>query len=418
MKQCAITLIGIGEDGCLGLSARAFHAVARSQILVGAERTLAFFPEFGGEKRVLGSRLKETLEGLVPLSGEHNISILASGDPLFFGIGSLALKIFGAEHLGFIPHLSSIQLAFAAAKIPWADARLLSVHGRSIEGLSSQLRRCAKAALLTDPENSPVRIAQHLIEFNDAHWRATLCEELGGPGERVRSFDLETLAQLEAPHELNVLILERPAGWEAPPSLPYAPEEDFARRMPRLGLITKREIRLLSLGALQIRENSVVWDIGAGSGAVSIEAAQLAARGRVYAIECDPEGQDICAANIKSFGADNVRLIAGLAPDACSGLEAPDAVFVGGSKGRLDAIINVAWEALRPGGRLVVNAITLENVAQTIQSFSERGIAYDMQLVQVSRSVPLAGKYHRYEALNPIHIFSCVKERQKPDATR
>lgn len=418
MRQSAVTLIGIGEDGCLGLSARAFHAIARSQVLVGAERTLAFFPEFGGEKRVFSSRLKETLENLLAVSGEHNVSILASGDPLFFGIGSLALKIFGAEHVGFIPHLSSIQLAFAAAKIPWADARLLSVHGRSIEGLVNNLRRSKKAALLTDPENSPVRIARHLLEYNDHAWHATLCEDLGGPGERVRRFDLETLASLDDLSELSVLILERPPGWRAPSALPFAPEEDFARRMPRVGLITKREIRLLSLAALQIKENDVLWDIGAGSGAVAIEAAQLASQGRVYAIECDHEGQDICAANIKTFGADNVRLIAGLAPDACEGLEAPDAVFVGGSKGRLDAIIKRAWEQLKPGGRLVVNAITLENVSQTIQSFSELALAYDTQLVQVARSVPLAGKYHRYESLNPIHIFSCTKEGDKLDAPR
>ncbi len=418
MKQCAVTIIGIGEDGCLGLSARAFHAIARSQVLVGAERTLAFFPDFGGQKRVLGSKLKASLEDLVALADEHHISVLASGDPLFFGIGSLALKVFGSEHVGFIPHLSSIQLAFAAAKIPWADARLLSVHGRSIEGLVNNLRHCRKAALLTDPENSPQRIAQHLLEYNDTQWRATLCEHLAGAGERVRSLDLDSLASLSDTGDLNVLILERAASWSQPTRLPYAKEEDFARRMPKLGLITKREIRILSLAALHIREASVVWDIGAGSGAISIEAAQLAPLGRVYAIECDPEGQDICAANIKQFGADNVRLIAGLAPAACEGLEEPDAVFVGGSKGALRDIIKLAWEKLRPGGSMVVNAITLENVSQAIQSFSELKLAYDMQLVQVSRSVPLAGKYHRYEALNPIHIFSLVKERNEVDATR
>ncbi len=418
MKQTAVTIIGIGEDGCLGLSARAYNAIARAQILVGAPRTLAFFPDFSGRRVELGAKVKATLEELVPASGEHHICILASGDPLFYGVGSLAVKIFDAAHVSFLPHLSSIQLAFAAAKIAWADAQLLSVHGRSIEGLVNRLRHCRKAALLTDPENSPVRIARHLLEHNDSDWQAILCERLGAAEERVSHLTLDALGELSGIDDLNVLILIRPDTWRAPSRLPFAKEEDFARRMPKLGLITKREIRLLSLAALQIHPSSVVWDIGAGSGAVSIEAARLATEGRVYAIECDPEGVEICAANIKQFGADNVRLIAGLAPDALTDLEAPDAVFVGGSKGQLDRIISLAWEKLRPGGCLVVNAITLENVSGAIQSFSELGLAYDTQLVQIARSVPLAGKYHRYESLNPIHIFSAQKGEESTHVSR
>ncbi len=409
MKQPAVTLVGMGEEGCLGLSARAFHAVRQAQILVGHPRFLEFFPDFSGEKIPLEGPLKKQLQGLAERTGEAHLVLLASGDPLFFGVGSIALQIFGREHVGFIPAPSSVQLAFAAAQIPWSDAQLLSIHGRSIHGLVAKLRWAKKAALLCDPDNSPQRVALHLREYNDTAWEAIVCEALGGPEQRVRRFTLEALAETRDLHELCVLLLVRPESWRAPSSLSYALEEHFARRMPKLGLITKREIRLLSLGALQLQRDSVVWDIGAGSGAVGIEASFLAPEGRVYAIECDPEGQIICQENIKTLGADNVELIAGTAPDACAALEAPDAVFVGGSKGRLDAIILQAYERLNAGGRLVVNAITLENVSKTIQTFEELGFAYDVQLVQVSRSVPLAGKYHRYEALNPIHIFSLQK---------
>jgi precorrin-6Y C5,15-methyltransferase (decarboxylating) len=182
--------------------------------------------------------------------------------------------------------------------------------------------------------------------------------------------------------------------------------------MPKKGLITKREVRLLSLAQLAIRPTSVVWDIGAGSGSVAIEAALLAYEGRVYAIELDPEGVDICRDNLRTHAVDNVRVVAGRAPEALDGLEAPDAVFVGGSKGSLGEILDVAFGRLQPGGRLVVNAITLENVAEAYQSLRGLGVVPEVTLLNVARGEPLA-QYLRYEALNPIHIFAV----SKPDST-
>jgi precorrin-6Y C5,15-methyltransferase (decarboxylating) len=186
------------------------------------------------------------------------------------------------------------------------------------------------------------------------------------------------------------------------------PEETFAKRMPKNGLITKREVRLLSLAALGIAPDAIGWDLGAGSGSVAIEAALLAPRGHVYAIEIDPEGVAICRENVRTHGVDNVRVVEGRAPDALLGLDAPDAVFIGGSKGSMDAIVACSFEALRPGGRLVVNAVTLENVAEAYASFRGRGLDPEVTLVQIARGVPLA-RYQRYEALNPIHILAVEK---------
>jgi len=152
----------------------------------------------------------------------------------------------------------------------------------------------------------------------------------------------------------------------------------------------------------------VVWDIGAGSGSVAIEAAKLAPEGRVYAIEVDPEGVAICQDNIRVHGTDNVRVIEGRAPEALAPLETPDAVFVGGSKGSMAAIVDVALDRLRPGGRLVVNAITLENAGETYQALRGRDLVPDVTLLQIARSEPLA-RYLRYEALNPIQIFAVTK---------
>lgn len=411
MGQRAVIVIGIGEDGCLGLSSRAYNCIRQSQILVGGQRQLDFFNDYPGRRVVLGKKVKDTLESLRDESGDHNIVILASGDPLFYGVGSLAVKIFGAEFCGFIPQPSSMQLAFAAAGLSWSDASCLSVHGRSMEGLCQKMRRLSKVALLTDQENSPVRVALHLLEYNDSNWNAVLCENLGGPDERVRYCSLQELSQLQDVSPLNVLVLTRSESWRCPPAFSSEPEEAYARRMPKLGLITKREIRVLSLAALQLPSHAVVWDIGAGSGSVSIEAARIASEGRVFAIECEEESQGFCAENILKHGADNVRLIAGEAPAALEGLDNPDAVFIGGSKGKLDALIQLVWQRLNPGGRLVVNAVTMENVSQTVNTLNSMGLTYDVNLVQIARSSLLAGKYHRYEALNPIHIFSLGKEK-------
>jgi precorrin-6Y C5,15-methyltransferase (decarboxylating) len=407
----AVTVIGIGDDGCKGLSARALEAVMTAQWLVGGERQLAFFPEFRGERIVLQSGISEALDRIAAIADEHNVCVVASGDPLFFGVGSLVVKKIGAAHVAVIPQPSCVQWAFARAGLKWDDAAFLSLHGRPRTGLVSRLRRLAKVALLTDADNNPPALARHLLEHGQTGFCAWVCENLCGPDERVRSFTLPALAALadDDVAALNVLLLVREdPQWRRPPVLPFLPEDAYARRIPKKGLITKREVRLLSLAALGLRPDSVVWDVGAASGSIAIEAAMLAPEGRVYAIEVDPESVEICRDNVKSLGVDNVEVIAGRAPDALADLEAPDAIFVGGSKGSMEEIIDVAWERLRPGGRLVVNAITLENVNEAYQALRKRDLVPEVTLVQIARAEPLA-RYLRFEALNPIQIFAVTK---------
>jgi precorrin-6Y C5,15-methyltransferase (decarboxylating) len=407
----AVTVIGIGDDGCASLTSRAASAVARAQVLVGGARHLAFFPQFVGETIALKGSLSAALDRVTLLADEHQVCILASGDPLFFGIGALVAKRVGHAHVDFIPAPSSMQWAFARTGLSWEDAEFVSVHGRGAEGFVARVRRSAKVAVLTDAESSPARIATRLIEHGDGAWDAWVCERLAGPGERVRRFTLAALAAERDIDPLNVLLLMRTSdAWRAPPAIPFLHEDAFAKRIPKRGLITKREVRLLSLAALSIAPDAVVWDIGAGSGSVSIEASMLAPRGRVYAIEVDPEGVAICRDNVRTHGADNVRVIEGRAPEALAGLEAPDAVFVGGSKGSMDPILDASLAALRPGGRLVVNAVTLENVAEAYGAFRARGLDPEVTLVQIARGVPLA-RYQRYEALNPIHILAVERPR-------
>jgi precorrin-6B C5,15-methyltransferase / cobalt-precorrin-6B C5,C15-methyltransferase len=412
----AVIVIGLGDDGCASLSSRAANAVARAQVLVGGQRQLEFFPQFTGERIVLKSGIDAALERVAELAHEHTVCVLASGDPLFFGIGARVAKAVGGEHVEFLPAPTSVQWAFAHTGMAWDDAALLSLHGRTVEGFCAQLRSLRKVAVLTDGENSPPRLAARLLEYGERAWEAWVCERLSGPKQRVRRFSLHELCELREVDPLNVLLLRRTDdAWRAPPLIPYLAEQEFAKRMPKLGLITKREVRLLSLAALRIRPDSVIWDIGAGSGSVAVEAAMLAPRGKVFAIEVDPEGVAICGENVREHGVDNVRVIAGRAPEALLGLDAPDAVFVGGSKGNMSPIVDAALSALRPGGRLVINAITLENVAEGYAALKACGAEPEVTLVQISRGAALA-HYQRYEALNPIHILAADKPISRAEA--
>jgi precorrin-6B C5,15-methyltransferase / cobalt-precorrin-6B C5,C15-methyltransferase len=406
----AVKVVGIGDDGCKGLSARAMEAVLTAEWLVGGERQLAFFPEFRGERILLKGGLSGALDRVAALADEHNVCVLASGDPLFFGVGGLLVDRLGAEHVEVLPQPSALQWAFARVGLRRDDADFLSLHGRPREGFLTRLRTSAKLALFTDATNSPAALAACMLEHGLNGFYAWVCENLGGPDERVRRLSIEALAACADVGPLNVLILVRDdPTWRPPPAIPFLHEDAFAKRMPKKGLITKREVRLMSLATLEIRPDSVVWDIGAGSGSVAIEAALLAPRGRVYAIEVDPEGVEICRDNLKTHAVDNVRVVAGRAPEALADLETPDAVFVGGSQGSLDEIVDVALARLRPGGRLVVNAITLDNTAEAYQLFRRHQLVPEVTLLQISRSQPV-GRYVRFEALNPIQIFAVTKE--------
>ncbi len=401
----AVTVVGIGADGCSGLSSRAAGAVASARVLAGGERHLAFFPQFQGERILIDRNLTAALDRVAGLADETQVCVLASGDPLFFGIGARLLECIPVEDVEFIPHPSSVQWAFARIGLAWEDAAFVSFHGRGREGLAARVRRRRKVALLTDRMNAPPALARHLLEHGARDWRGVLCEDMGGAGERVRRCALEELAALDDVRPLNLLLLLRPDGWRPPPAIPFLSDEAFEKRG---GLITKREVRLLALAALAPSEDGVVWDIGAGSGSVAVEAALVACEGRVYAVESDPECLEYCRRNARAHGADNVRVVAGRAPEALDGLEPPDAVFVGGSGGRLAEILAFAVTRIRPGGRIVVSTITLETLEEARRALGDLGLAADVTLASIARSAPLAGRT-RLAPLSPVHLVTATK---------
>ncbi len=414
VRTKAITVIGINDDGCLGLPARAVQVVAKAQVLVGGERHLEYFPQFEGLRIPIKGKISDVIDQVQDLADEHNVVVLSSGDPLYYGIGGRLVKEIGLENVEIISQPGSIPLAFARIGVNWEDAVVISLHGRTRNGFITRIQAHRKVAVFTDDENSPKNLAIYMLAYGETGWKAWVCERLGGVGERIRSFSLEELSQTADIAELNVLILLREGGaWMPAPVMSFLHEDEFEKRMPKKGLITKREARLLSLGFMRIRKDAVVWDIGTASGSVAIAAAQTCLQGTVYAIEVDHESVEICKQNLITHRVDNVVVIEGRAPEGLKGLPAPDSVFVGGSKGSMRDILEFCFDQLKENGTIVVNAITMENVQETYQYFKEKGLEPEIVLLNVSRGVPLA-RYHRYEALNPIHIFAVSKTKIQP----
>lgn len=408
-----IHIIGIGDDGREGLGAKALAVIGACDWLIGGERHLSFFPDFQGEKTAIKSNLKDLAERMKSALGSRRMAVLASGDPNFYGIAKYLTGRLGKENIQIHPAVSSMQLAFAKIKESWEDAALLSVHGRPIEAIVEPVRNAVKVGLFTDDAHTPGEIARVLTAHGLADFRAYVCENLGGAEERVSEMDLEDLPGREF-SPLNVLILKRTG--EVPPRRTFGiAEDEFEYRTPKRGLITKTEVRVLSLAKMALQPNDVVWDIGAGSGSVSIEAALLAPGGKVYAVEKNREDVEILGRNLAKFRVRNVVPVHGRAPEALEGLEDPDAVFLGGTGGDMEKILDRCLERLRPGGRLVANLATVENLSEACRWLKQRGLEADVSLVQVSRGAPILN-LTRFEALNPVFIAAARKENPKAPA--
>ena len=413
-RNKAVTLIGIGDDGCAGLTGRAANALSRCQVIAGGERHLSFFPDFAGERIFISGNLTEALNRIAELSSEHSIAVLASGDPMFFGIGSRLIDTVGCEHVEVIPHPGAMQYAFAKIGMKWDDADWISLHGRKNKSFVTSLRQMSKVIIFTDSHMNPAVIAEKMTEYGETEWTAWLCENLSGPGEQIRFFEnVSGLIEIDDISPLNVLILKRKdPEWKKPHLISGFHEDMFAKRIPSKGLITKKEIRIFTLAAMGLRSDSIVWDIGAASGSVAIESAMIAHRGHAYAVEMNHESIEHCLENTRAFGTDNVTVLEGRAPEIFSEIkENPDAVFIGGSNGSLGEIMLQSYQRLNAGGRLVVNAITFENIQEAYACFKELNVVPEITMLNISRAVPLA-RFMRYEAQNPIHIF-CAEKLKK-----
>lgn len=403
-----VLVVGVGEDGLAGLALAARQTIASARFLVGTERLLAMIPPGAEERLTANPGAGETLRVIESNLARGPVVVLASGDPSFFGIGRFLVRNLGKERVEILPNVSSVQLAFARIKDSWEDATFLSVHGRSLEGIAQVIQKSRKVAILTDARNNPATIARELLVNGVRDYRAYLCENLGAEREKVTEASIEELAETDA-SPLNVLVLIRAEAGEAVGARPEwrhgIPDDEFQQRRPKCGLITKLEVRMVALGLLGLKENGVVWDVGAGSGSVAIEAALLAKDARVFAIERDPEAVELIRQNVDRFGATNVAVIEGFAPGALSNLPCPDSVFVGGSGGRLAGILESVAHRLHEDGRIVVSAASIETVHEASTVLRGQGMSPDLRSVQVSRSKDLAGLTH-LESLNPVFLVT------------
>ncbi|AMV73401.1 cobalt-precorrin-6B C5,C15-methyltransferase and C12-decarboxylase [Desulfuromonas sp. DDH964] len=400
-----IYVIGAGVEGQEGFSRRAMELVEQAELLCGGERQLALFPEFSGEKVAIGSDLTGLSERLKGSS--RRTVVLASGDPLFFGIGRHLLRNLSADELEFVPNVSSVQYAFAKIKEPWDDAVFISAHGRGLQGAVDRIVANDKAAVLTDQLNTPAAIAAELIERGRDGYAAWLCENLGTAEEQITATDVKGLLQIKAA-PLNVLILikEYEAGGEEYVPTLGIPDEEFATVKK---LITKEEVRVVTLAKLKLRHDMTLWDVGAGSGSVSIEADHLLPNGRIFAVERNPQCREFIKANLRKFSARHVTLVEGDAPACLEALPDPDRVFVGGSGGNLYAILDAVDGRLPAGGRVVINAVTLDTLTAANEYFDNAGYQVEVTTINIARTRPLTD-YKMFEAYNPVYIITAVKD--------
>ncbi|WP_284641473.1 precorrin-6y C5,15-methyltransferase (decarboxylating) subunit CbiE [Paenibacillus silviterrae] len=391
-----IKIIGLGDEGAAGLPPQYVKWIRESEVLVGGERQLGCFPDYPGERITLQGGLADTTARL--RSESRSVVILASGDPLFYGIGGY---LAGRLPVEIYPAVSSLQLAFARMGEPWQDAYLASVHGRSLQGLAQRLDGKDKAALLTDDTNTPGVIARYLLSYGMSEYRAFVAENLGGPNERTGWYSLEELQDASF-SPLNVVILRKMS--EAPRWSLGIPDEEFAQRKPDKGLITKREVRILSLAGLNLRPDSMVWDIGTCTGSVAIEAARMAREGQVFAVEKNEADLANAMDNARKFRTD-ITFLHSKAPEGLETFPDPDAVFIGGSGGELQELLQVVCSRLRPQGSIVLNAATIENLHEAVQAFGRNGYETSILLSQLARSKPILGM-NRFEGLNPVYIIT------------
>ena len=400
-----ITVIGLHDPRLL--PAPLHERIMRCDLLAGGARHLEAFPEAAGERLMIDAQIDTLLERLTAahVHGKQ-IVVLASGDPLWYGIGATLRRVFAAEDLDIIPAPSAAQLAFAALAEPWHDALLLSAHGRPLEPvLARLLGQPQRAAVLTDDRNTPATIARRLLDAGFPDCAAAVCERLGGSEQRIIRAPLSSIAKQHF-DPLNVLVL-LPDADDAADERPFGLYDD---ELEHDGLITHLEVRAVALALLRLRPESIVWDIGAGSGSVALEAARIAWRGQVYAVEHDPERMIRLRSNLQRWGGARIHAVHGSAPEACARWPDPHAIFIGGSGGRLDELIAMCAERLRPGGHVVVNLVTLELLEEALAALRGHGLTATVRQVAASRSRPLRGQTY-LAALNPVFVVSAEKQQ-------
>lgn len=428
-KPCQI--IGVLDNGVDGLHAAALFQIKTADVIIGGSRVLSLFNHIfkqGAQQRDLSAQLSQVPGWInTALKANQNVVVLATGDPLCHGIGQYLLGKIGTDHCETVPNRSTLQLACARLGIAWQTAHICSVHTKDTgewdksadqtHGLYPLLQACQQQTLLaifTSPENSPDRLARMLQQQGmGATFTFSVAEKLLMPDENIHR-DLTTSDAAGMTFAVpNIVILQR-RGAPIEKTVFGLADSCYAQRKPDKGLITKREVRAVSLARLQLKRNSIIWDIGAGSGSVGLEAAQLCPAGYVYAIEKNSADADIVQQNQTQLGIHNFKLFNAKAPAHLDRWPDPDAVFIGGSGGELATLIKHCLQRLTQDGWLVMNFVTLENLNVASETLKQLDALWDVTQLQASRSQPIL-QMHRMQAENPVWVVSAQTQNQLPE---
>ena len=350
-----LSIIGIGEDGWDGLSAKARQSIQAAAHIIGSARTLAMLPTTSAQLHQWPQPFSAVVELLKPFAG-HATVILATGDPMNFGVARKILTFIPKSEINIITHLSAFSLV--AAHMGWSlpDCDCFTIHGRPAANVEAFIQPDAKLLILTEDQTSVAEVCRRLMGRGFESSQVTVLENLNGPNERLTSFAANKVPSIEW-SPLNTLAVHCHASPHAKiwSRLSGLPEDAFQHD----GKITKREIRAATLAALAPAPDQILWDVGAGSGSIAIEWMRSTRGCEAYAIEQLDDRRAMIAVNADALGTPRLKIIAGNAPDAYKHLPAPHAVFIGGGINTVGTF-ELAWQNLRPAGRLVANVVTIE----------------------------------------------------------
>lgn len=402
-----IHIVGIGDDGLDGLTGYARQLIDKAVILIGHASLLDKIPESDAQRLQAGGTLDELKCQIAELP-EQPAVLLAGGDPLFYGIARYLTETFGKDRFEVVPHVSSMQLAFARVKESWDDAYLSNLANQPLDRVVDSIRTADRVGLFTTESISPSVVAEALLDRRIDYFTAYVCENLGTPDETVTQGDLPSIRE-QTFSPMNVMVLVRYQGAADRPSgsnqrrLFGNPDDLFLQSRPKRGLLTPCEVRCIALAEMDLTSTSTVWDVGAGSGSLAIEAASIATKGKVFAIEMDAEDYGVMIENAKMFDVPSLVPVHGQAPSAWKELPTPDAIFVGGSGRMVPELVAAAIARLGIGGRIVVNVSSPDNLVAVQAKIDAAGLRSDVRMINIAR-----GQYQldriRFDALNPTFL--------------
>lgn len=398
-----IHVVGLGMDPD-NLPEHSLEVIEHAQVLCGGAAHLAHFEDHPAERIPISAPLDQMLETVAARHAEGlMVVVLADGDPLYYGIGATLIERLGPEEVNIYPGITALQAAAAKLKIPWSGVETVSLHGR-IDWLPlyRALVRARWIAVYTDPKNVPAAVAQAALDKGCRHFAMWVLEDLESEFEQVRKLSLEEAAQNSFSRR-NLLLLERTGSPEVALTLGI-PDDLLAKEK---NLITKGPVRAAGLAALRITPGQVVWDLGAGCGAVAVEAASLGP-GLVVAVEKNGARVGLIRENVRRTGAYVVEPAHGTMPRCLEDLPDPDRIFIGGGLSKDDAVLDAACERLAPGGRLVCHVVLLSTLERVRQNLAKRGWPVFVTLVAAAEARPLAGDFH-LAAHNPVFIVGADK---------